>query len=362
MVTTRALKSIYIHIPFCKTKCNYCNFISFAQKDDFIRKYFNALEKEIAQSMTCFEQVFNTVYIGGGTPSTIETGYYEKILPLINKAENAEVTIEVNPGTVTLSYLKELKALSFNRLSIGVQNFDDNILKTLNRLHTAQEAVNTVNMAKAAGFSNISIDLIYGLPGQTLYNWEQTLYRAIDLSLEHISAYGLKIEEDTEFARNLPQNLPDDDETAKMYLKTIEILEQKGFQHYEISNFSKPGFESRHNLAYWNNEEYFGFGLGAHGYIKGVRYSNVENLQQYIQNPLAKASEKKLSQQEMDEETVFLGLRLRKGINVDEFFIKRFIHIIKKYSSLGMLKLEENILTLTPRGVLLSNNILAEFL
>ncbi|OGI02917.1 MAG: hypothetical protein A2Y25_09900 [Candidatus Melainabacteria bacterium GWF2_37_15] len=362
MVTPGLLKSIYIHVPFCKSKCSYCNFISFAGKENLVEKYFKALEQEITCNLSGLKTKFSTLYIGGGTPSIIDSAYYEKLLSLINMRNDAEITIEVNPGTVDGEYLKKLKEIGFNRLSIGVQCLDNSILKTLNRLHTVENTINTVKAAKESGFNNINIDLIYGLPGQTLSGWQKMLCQAIELDVQHISAYGLKIEEGTKFYRNPPQNLPDEDEVVQMYLKTIEILEQNDFKHYEISNFSKPGYESRHNLTYWNNEEYFGFGLSAHGYVDGVRYSNNQNLEKYIINPLKKESEKLLSEAERNEEAIFLGLRLRKGIDISESFYKRFGYIIEKYSSLGLMSMENNVLTLTPEGILLSNNILAEFI
>ncbi len=361
MGSTELLKSIYIHIPFCTTKCNYCNFISFPRKQAFIESYFVALEKEISFNLKERNPSFNTVYIGGGTPSITDGFYYEKLLCLINLFADAEITIEVNPGTASLQYLEKLREIGFNRLSIGVQSFNNGLLSCLNRQHSAEDAVNTVKQAREAGFANIGIDLMYGLPGQGLPDWEKTLHKAISLDLEHISAYGLKIEAGTKFGETLPQNLPDEDETVRMYLKTIEILENNGFIHYEISNFCKPGHESKHNLAYWNNREYFGFGLGAHGYVDGVRYSNSEVLEDYIARPTRRARQKRLSKAEIEEEGIFLGLRLRNGLDISGFKGK-YSDIIDKYTLLGLVCLKNNRLALTPEGILLSNNILAEFI
>ncbi len=370
MESIRPLNSIYIHIPFCKSKCHYCNFISFTGKENSIQKYFAALEKEITASLNSFKnKKFDTVYLGGGTPSLIDVNYYEKMLSGINLSDSPEVTIEINPGTVSLEYLKSLGQAGFNRLSVGVQSFNNKILKNLNRLHTAEEAVNTVKSAKKAGFENISIDLIYGLPGQAVSIWEDTISQAISLDVNHISAYGLKIEEGTKFFDNPPENLPDEELASHMYLKTVEIFDKNDFEHYEISNFAKKGYESKHNLAYWRNQEYFGFGLAAHGYVNGVRYSNKTDFDDYINNPLIKKSENRLTTQEMIEEAIFLGLRLRQGIDVLEFkelysvdLTNKYKGIIDKYTALGLMTFSDNKLKLTIQGILLSNNILADFL
>ncbi len=361
MVTPRPIESIYIHIPFCMQKCNYCNFISYPEKRDRISDYFRALENETRYGLDKQKSRYSTVFIGGGTPSTADSFYYERILSIIPTRDDAEITIEVNPGTITAEYLAELLKIGVNRLSTGVQSFNNETLKLLNRPHSAEEAVGAVGLAKSEGFDNISIDLMYGLPGQNFNEWVKTLYKALELDIQHISTYGLKIEDGTEFARNTPSNLPDEDENADMYLKTIEILTANGFNHYEISNFCKPGYESRHNLAYWDNREYFGFGVAAHGYIERVRYINKETLEDYIANPLVKASEKELSESKIIEEQIFLGLRQLKGIDISGFKGK-YDSIINKYSSMGLMKRENNMLMLTPQGILVSNNILAEFI
>ncbi len=364
------LNSIYIHIPFCESKCHYCNFISYTGKESCIKEYFNALNKEISHFLNYISnKEFKTVYIGGGTPSLIDGFFYAELLSGINLSENAEISIEANPGAVPHDYLQNLRDAGFNRISLGVQSFNNEILKRLNRLHTSEEAVKTVDNAKRAGFSNISIDLIYGLPGQGLSDWANTLHRALELDINHISTYGLKIEEDTKFYRNPPENLPDEDLCAEMYLRGIEILEKNGFEHYEISNFARAGFRSRHNLAYWNNEEYLGIGAAAHGYINAERYSNKTDLEDYIKNPLEKQKKKKLTPQQILEEKIFLGLRLRSGIDLEEpgkFYrvnlLEKYKKIIEKYTELNLMGFRKNKLYLTRQGVLLSNDILADFL
>ncbi|OGI03304.1 MAG: hypothetical protein A2104_01505 [Candidatus Melainabacteria bacterium GWF2_32_7] len=366
-------RHLYIHVPFCKSKCHYCNFISFANKNEFIEPYFVALKQEIAFYFTDCEQRLETIYIGGGTPSVVDFCFYkdlfELLTSLINISPNAEITMEINPGTVDLNYLKNIRNLGINRLSIGVQSFDDKILKLINRIHSSKEAIETVKLSQKAGFENISIDLIYGLPEQTVKSWGKTLKQALALGINHISTYGLKIEENTEFSRNLPKNLPDDEQQSQIYLKTIEILENNGFNHYEISNFSKKDFESMHNLCYWKNQEYFGFGLSAHGYLDGIRYSNTENLEKYLENPIKRAFENPVSVSERFEEAIFLGLRLIEGINMEEFkanygidIRQKYSKIIEKYINYGFMACEDNNLRLTNHGILLSNSILADFL
>lgn len=367
-------ENLYIHIPFCASKCHYCSFISFSGKNELIAPYFSALKKEIKFYSEKFPDVeLETIYIGGGTPSVADFCYYREIFGILSNSfkisKNAEITMEINPGTVNLAYLKNIRALGINRLSIGVQSFDDRLLKSINRIYTSGEAEETVKISKEADFENISMDLIYGLPEQTFENWEETLKRAVGLDIQHISAYGLKIEENTEFFRNLPKNLPDEEVQSEMYLRTSEFLEENGFICYEISNYAGKGFESRHNLCYWKNQEYFGLGLSAHGYLNGVRYSNSENLEEYLKSPLKCSSEKSVSDLERIEEGIFLGLRLTEGINTDDFLAqygvdisKKYSKIIEKYVSYGFMEYGNSTLKLTSQGVLLSNSILAEFL
>ncbi len=366
-------KNLYIHIPFCISKCHYCDFVSFTGKDEFIEPYFAALKKEIEFYAAKYNKEIETIYIGGGTPSVVEYFYYSDLFSFLKNlifiSKNAEITMEINPGTVNQEYLKNIKNLGVNRLSIGIQSFDDEILSKINRIHSGKEAIETIKTAQKAGFENISIDLIYGLPEQDLINWQKTLKQALSLDITHISTYGLKIEKNTEFSRCKPKNLPDDEMQNQMYLKTIEILEENGFTQYEISNFSKKGRESKHNLCYWKNQEYFGFGVSAHGYLNGTRYSNTENLEKYLANPIKNVSENKISEQEKIEEAIFLGLRLREGLNTAEFektyginLYQKYSKIIEKYISYSFMTYENNNLKLTLQGILLSNTIFADFI
>ncbi len=370
----RPLESIYIHIPFCKEKCHYCAFVSYANRKSFFDDYIDALVCEIIKNLKKYKDVnVKTIYIGGGTPSLPDAKYYEKIFNTINKfidiAAHAEITIEINPGTVHFAYLKELKSIGFNRLSVGVQSFDQRILDYINRKHNIKDVYNSIVNARQVGFENISIDLIYGLPYQTMEIWQESLQGALGLDINHISTYGLKIEEGTRFYKQHPEELPLEEVNAQMYLECKDFLMQSGFNHYEISNFAKSGFESKHNLSYWHNKEYFGFGAAAHGYVNKIRYSNQVSLEDYIKNPLKKEFCEELSNADIIKEAIILGLRTSDGLNLDEFkadydfdLIKHYKTVINKYIDYKLLILENDYLKLSPEGFLLSNNVLSEFL
>ncbi len=358
-------ESVYIHIPFCKSKCKYCSFVSVVYQG-LQNSYVSALLSEIEFRYN--SEPLKTLYFGGGTPSQLSPAEVETIIKQFNISGETEVTFEINPDDADLEYLKALKSLGINRLSFGVQTFNDEILKYIGRRHDSKTALKALDNSKSAGFTNISIDLIYGLPFQTEEILRQDLEIIKMLDLKHISTYGLKIEEPSYFYYNQPQNTPDDDLQADMYLGVNDFLENIGYKRYEISNFAKIGYESRHNLNYWNNSEYYGFGAAAHGYENGVRYANFSDIQEYINNPLKHSSENKLTVKEKLEEEIFLGFRRETGINVEEInmkynidFDKKYGEIIKKYNSDYILPTETGY-KLTLKGILLSNNILAEFL
>lgn len=360
------MNSTYIHIPFCKQKCKYCSFVSYP-KIGLIEEYLTALKQEILNRYK--GETLKTLYLGGGTPSLLTPEQINSILELFNLSENTEITVELNPETVDFQYLMDLKNIGINRLSFGCQTFDDEVLQLIGRRHNSQDVKNAVKYSKDAGFTNISLDFIYGLPNQTIEMFENDLKTAIKLDIEHISLYGLKIDENCYFAENPPENLPDEDIQADMYLKAIEILKQNDFEHYEISNFSKKGFNSRHNLNYWDNNTYYGFGCSAHGYENGIRYANEKNLEKYIQNPIIPKESHALTEQEKLEEEIFLGFRKMSGINVDEInkkfsinFTQKYGKILKKYLSLKYLAETNTGFKLTDEGILISNVILAEFL
>lgn len=366
--------SVYIHIPFCLQKCHYCCFVSYTNNENYINSYINALVNEIEFNLQKSPvKKLATIYIGGGTPSIIPVEYYKRIIASLNKYTNissdCEFTIEINPGTVDYQYLKTLRELGINRLSIGVQSFNNEILTIINRKHSSKQAIDAIKLAQKAGFDNVSIDLIYGLPRQTTEDWLNTLDIAVNQNIQHISAYGLKIEDGTYFGNNEPKNLPDDEKTSDMYLKTIHKLKSAGFEHYEISNFARLKMQSKHNMNYWENNEYFGFGIAAHGYINGIRYSNCIELNDYITNPLQKNNENYISQDEKLEEAIFLGMRMLKGIDLVKFQDKYNVDLITKhkatvdkYQDLKLLALKDNTLKLTTNGILLSNTVLADFL
>lgn len=364
-------KSIYIHIPFCKRKCNYCAFVSFTNIDEFEEKYTNALIKEL-NSYTISANI-KTIYLGGGTPNLLSINNWEKIFDCINKkfsfVNNPEITMEFNPALSNKNYLTQIKSFGVNRISIGVQSFQENILKTLNRLHTKQEALQMINWAQTIGFKSHSIDLIYGIFGQTEQALKQDLKILKSLNIPHISTYGLKIEEGTPFEKFDKSNLPTEEACEKMYLLISNYLEEIDYTHYEISNFSKENHQSQHNLTYWHNEEYLGIGTGAHGYINGIRYQKPNTIKEYIKNPLFCAILNKNTTEDFFEETIFLGLRLKEGIDLtqikDKFHIDLYKNkktVIDKFINNNLAKLENNKLSLTTKGFLLSNYIIGEIL
>lgn len=362
------VQSAYIHIPFCKSKCNYCSFVSFAGSDEFLRhKYIDTLIKEIKYFYK--QESLKTLYFGGGTPSLVEPNDLKRVIDCFKFASDSEITIEINPETVDLNYLHKLKEIGFNRISIGIQSFDNQILKYIGRIHSADRAVQTIKDAKSAGFTNISTDFIYGLPYQTEKNFLNDLDTAVQLGAEHISLYGLKIEEGCYFYKDKPLNLADDDMQADMYLSAIDLLESQGYLHYEISNFAQKGCESRHNLNYWNCNEYYGFGVAAHGYTDGTRSSNFETITDYTQNYTKKQTSYVLSEKEKLEEHIYLGFRECKGINILKINQKFGINFeevykeqLKKYVETKHILKTKNGYKLSNEGLLLSNIVLADFL
>ncbi len=360
------LKSAYIHIPFCKSKCHYCSFVSFPILE---RKgaYLSALKKQILAEYK--GESLQTLYFGGGTPSLLTIKEIEQFLGLFNLEDDAEITLELNPESVNAEFFQRLAQTRVNRLSIGSQSFDDEILRRIGRRHKTSDVLRVVEEARAAGFENLSLDFIYGLPGQSLESFISDLEQAANLGVEHISLYGLKIDEGCFFALHPPENIADEDLQAQMYLAAIETLQKYGFEHYEISNFARDGKFSRHNTSYWKNQEYYGFGLAAHGYVNGVRYSNPANLDEYLEKPLRKEFSQALSLQEKLEEEIFLGLRLTKGINVENInnkfgidFETKYKKVLSKYMLTGHLINKNGFYRLSDAGILVSNVILSDFI
>lgn len=352
------IEHAYIHIPFCISKCNYCSFVSgydIEGKDDYI----NALIKEISSRYK--NEQLKTIYIGGGTPSLLEAKDVEKILNHLKFQNDSEITIEANPETISTEKFIHFKNMGINRVSIGVQTFNDDILKIIGRTHNKNKIYSAIEAIKNSGFKNVSIDLIYGLPNQTFNVFCNDLEQAINLDINHISTYGLKIEEDSFFGKSTPLNLPDDEMQAQMFLYLCRFLDAHHFNHYEISNFAKNGFESKHNCAYWHNKNYYGFGLNASGYEGNIRYKNISEYKKYIDNPLQKEEEIELTLQQIREEELFLALRLKEGVDISKID-KTYLKNIQKYLDMKLLKIENEHLKLTKEGILLSNEIMAEFI
>lgn len=354
------IKSAYIHIPFCKHKCLYCDFNSFDNQDKLISNYINALKKEI--EAYDIKELY-TIYIGGGTPSYIDEKYIVDVLDLLPKS--VETTIEINPGTITEKKLIAYKKAGINRISIGLQVADDNILKLIGRIHTLNEFEEAYNLARKVGFNNVNIDLMFGLPTQTLENFKKSVDYILKIKPEHISAYSLILHND------IFKDLPTDDEERSMYHYLIERLKQEGYIHYEISNFALQGYESKHNMEYWKQHEYYGFGAGASSFIDKKRYTNVKNLNEYItlinDNKDVKILEEELKQEDIINEYMMLKLRLINGVNIKQTNEKFGINILEKYSeslnklkSFGLIEIDENI-KLTAKGLDLANVVWQEF-
>lgn len=327
--------------------------------------------KALSREITHFydNEPLKTLYFGGGTPSVLEIEEFENIIRFFKILSDTEITSELNPEDVSYDYLRRLYETGINRISMGCQTFNDNILKLINRRHNSKQVINSVIAAQKAGFDNVSLDFIYGLPEQTIQMFIEDLKLAVGLGVQHISLYGLKLEEGCYFYDHCPDNLPDDDVQADMYLEAVELLKSFGFEHYEVSNFSLKGKNSKHNLAYWNNEEYYGFGVAAHGYKNGIRYGNKEIIEDYINDPFTHKEEKLLLEQEKLEEEIFLGLRKISGINIEKInqkynidFSEKYNDILKKYENLNLLAKTQNGYAFTPQGVLVSNAILADFI
>ena len=374
---------LYVHVPFCQKKCNYCDFYSCASKEK-MSGYVSALITHIKNDAPFYKDYeIDSVFFGGGTPSLIEPSDFEKIAQALkdsfNFSNDCEFTIEANPGTITKEKLITYKNSGVNRLSIGLQTTFDDKLKELGRIHTYGEFVENFNLARACGFDNISVDVMYSLPNQTVDELLQTIVTVCDLSPEHISSYCLKIEEKTVFGKIKDSlSLPSEDTEYEMYISMCALLEKRGYMQYEISNFAKAGHESRHNLKYWQSEEYIGFGPSAHSYVNGKRYYYSPNLSSYINSVEQSKTVEKIyedgeNEQNLDEisktdEYVMLKLRLSSGISEDEFFARFGMPLLEKYPKItayldsGYMKKSNGSYSFTPKGFFVSNYILTEIL
>ena len=370
---------IYIHIPFCIKKCDYCDFISYPNKYELQEKYIDKIIKEIDDNRELLEKKnITTIYIGGGTPSSIKAELIEKVLNKINKISNvsssAEITIEVNPGTVTKEKLQLYKNCGINRLSIGLQSTNDEILKRIGRIHNFEDFLNTYNWATEVGFNNINVDLMLGLPGQSISDLKDSLEKVIGLSPKHISVYSLIVEEGTKIEEKINSGeleLPSDEEERSQYKYTKNFLELNGYKHYEISNFAKPGYESRHNSNCWEQKQYVGFGVAAHSYINECRYCNNNNLEKYLNynSKSVKIINENQTIEDTEKEYMLLNLRKIDGIKIKKFkekFGKNPIYLFK--NELDNLVNEELIIIdldnikLTQKGLDFANLVWEEFI
>ncbi len=371
---------VYVHIPFCVKKCGYCDFNAYSGYRDATKvKYVDALCREIAARSETGTRV-PTIFFGGGTPTILSAADLSRILATVrgnfDVDPDAEISLEANPSDATHEYLTELRQSGFNRLSFGVQTFNDRLLKSIDRIHNAEDARAAVAAAKAAGFSNLSIDLMFGLPRQTLADWERSLDAAFALNVPHLSMYGLIVEEGTVFWAKSERGklpLPSEKIEAAMFARAIERTILAGYQRYEVSNYARPGFESRHNQIYWRNEDYFGFGAGAASYRQGIRSLNERLPGRFADRVNATGSatveQEQLTAQEAMGETMMVGLRLAAGIDLDAFARRfgiraedHFANQIAALKTSGLLELADGHLRLTERGLFLASEVMMRFI
>ena len=382
---------IYVHIPFCKQKCKYCDFKSYVGKENLVDNYIKWVKyeaKEVGEGNKLdYENklddlaIVTTIYIGGGTPSFIDSKYIVEIVNTIKEhytlADNVEITIEVNPGTVTKKKLEDYKNVGINRISIGLQSTSNNLLKSIGRIHTYEEFENTFKLARKVGFSNINVDLMIGLANQSIDNVKESLEKIIEYNPEHISVYSLIVEEGTPLFEDIEKKkttLPEEELEREMYWIVKNTLEENGYIHYEISNFAKPKFESKHNMSCWNQEEYIGIGVAAHSYTNNVRYSNVDSIEEYIDNFENNNEVDNLifhEKQNIDskmKEYMMLGLRKIKGVEIGEFknkFNENPIYLfrkeLEKLVKEELIEIDGDYIKLTKKGLDLANLVFEEF-
>jgi oxygen-independent coproporphyrinogen III oxidase len=382
LIFMSTLAGIYIHIPFCATRCHYCNFATGGYESELALRYTAAVREEIARSDVSNNPMMrrvDTIYFGGGTPTTLTV---EQISSLIETcrlrfdvASDSEITVEANPGSISQNYLEELRSAGLNRLSFGVQSFDDDELRMIGRTHSAEEAREAVRTARAAGFANVSIDLIAGLPEQKMETWRRNLEEAFALAPDHLSVYLLELYKDAPLLHRINRGelrAVDDELTVEMYFALVDEAERRGFEHYEISNWARPGFESRHNLKYWTGAPYWAFGISAAGYDGLARWSNTRNIHEYLdkvessQTPVAERTE--LDDEDRQSENLFLRLRLKDGVDLDEHLrrfgvnaLERYRDEIERLREAGLVELGENRLKISRAGAVLANEVFAAF-
>ncbi|HDZ62488.1 MAG TPA: radical SAM family heme chaperone HemW [Nitrospirae bacterium] len=375
--------SLYVHIPFCLKRCVYCDFVSGIYSPDIESSYIAALKKEILNINQ--EITMSTLYIGGGTPSVLSSDVLtDLVIEIFNNfefREYFEATIEVNPGTLSSEKIQAVRPFGINRVSIGVQSFDDSVLKSLGRIHTAGDSAQAVSIAGNAGFKNISVDLLYGVPGQSLASWEETLKKTVELKPQHVSTYELTVEEGTLLYDRIKAGKlrrPEEERIVEMYDYAVDYLSSQGYVHYEICNFALPGFSCKHNLNYWDSGEYFGAGLGAHSFVDNKRFYNTDDINKYISalsdNESTVVKTEEITKDKAVSEAFYLGLRKTDGINLSKISAvfdmdifdryKKEIEetldagLIERYSSATS---KDDYLRLTRKGLLLSNEVFLKF-
>jgi len=370
--------SLYIHVPFCRRKCNYCDFCSFTDlSSDTLTRYAERVREELKKYSAAVSDAGNyrvpTVYFGGGTPSLLAAEEYGRILDTIGDCfelcGNAEITLECNPATADGEYFQKIRGYGVNRLSLGLQSAVDKELLALGRIHSFEDFKRTYSAAREAGFDNISADLMYGIPNQTLESFERSLSELCALAPEHISSYLLKIEEGTAFwGKEQGLSLPDEDTQLEMYLTLTNFLREKGYDKYEISNFARRGFESRHNSGYWQGREYIGIGVAAYSYFAGDRFGNSRDLGAFLRGEPIECERESLSAEDALFESIMLGMRMARGISLDEYAARSGADFdadfpsAARFERLGLLARADGRVFFTDRGFFLSNAVLSEFL
>jgi len=370
--------SLYIHVPFCVRKCRYCGFYSTSYSSGNADAFISGIKYEVGRYRNDFRhRSFSSIYIGGGTPTVLSSEQFSLLVRIIREYftidDDVEFTVEANPNTITHEKLSLMLAQGVNRLSLGVQSFSDEVLQILGRLHTAEQAADAFRIARSAGFGNIGVDLIYGIPGQTAEQWEEALDAAIALKPEHVSAYSLSLDDGSQFMREAEAGkfaLPDEEICAAMYERAVIKLNNEGYGRYEISNFSLPGYECRHNMNYWERGEYIGLGPGAWSFLSGRRCSNIADITEYVQR--LSSGRTTIDDQETvgsgpsARETVLLSLRTTKGLDLFGFeqefgsdLLRRLERNAVPLRDAGLLLVKEGRLMLTDRGILLSDEALA---
>lgn len=369
---------LYVHIPFCRSKCLYCDFNSYERREKDAPEYIGAMLDELSAYRERNNFIYKSVFIGGGTPTVINCSLIGKLIERLapDTRSGAEITMECNPGTVTEDSLNYYRSIGINRLSVGLQAWQEDLLSRIGRIHGLKDFIYTYENARKAGFDNISADLMFALPGQTMEMWEETLENVCRLGVEHISCYSLKLEEGTKLYRLHEEGkvqLPDEDTDRDMYARALDILRSFGYNQYEISNFARKGKECRHNLVYWRNEEYLGIGAGSHSKLDNRRFWNFRDIDLYIsqlrKGELPVEGYEEVAASEDMWETIFLALRLNEGLDLQCFsskyridFMKKYGAVVNRLSEQGLLTLYDNRLKLTGRGRDLSNSVFIEFM